>query len=331
MVPSKSDQANPQVGSCKELKHILGSGMRVLLLLASLWLVFYVCSTMLPGIRPAQYMVYNAKVDDLCRSVQFIESNRNKVLIFGDSRILSGFVPRLFDYSGDVTRSYNFGLPDTVHFLSVLEDIVQSGQIPTHVLLTLGWSQNNNDSSDFTSPDDRRKLIDSLFPFRMLPRDLTLFLMRSRTRGGINKYYRFGTECVKKMVAERGYYFIEGQSKFPDHRLPEEFSLKKDEPDRVLHRRFDSGSRIFERLRELHVQYGISFYIVPCYYRNGAYAKPPPESSNAEVFREYRGFRILGSEYYLYPNKYFSDPAHLNREGAEMYTKELRRLLADYL
>jgi hypothetical protein len=133
------------------------------------------------------------------------------------------------------------------------------------------------------------------------------------------------------MLDERGYYFIEGQSKYPDNRLPEEFRLRKDKPDQVLRRNFDSSSRIFERLKELHVQYGISFYIVPCYYRNGAFAKPPAESSNAEVFMGYRGFRVLGPEYYLYPNRYFSDPAHLNREGAEVYTKELRRLLADYL
>jgi len=331
MDPDKSDQVNQHVGSYTELKRILASGSRVLFLLAILWLTFYLCSRMLPGIRPAQLIVYEAKVHDLCHSVQFTENNKNKILIFGDSRILSGFIPELFDDSDGVTRSFNFGLPATVHFLSVLEDIVQGGQVPTHVFLTVGWSQNNNDILDDTSPDERKQLIDSLFPFRMLPRDLTLFLIRSRSRGGITKYYRFGTQCVKNMLADRGYYFIEGQSKYPNHQLPEGYRLKKDQPDRVLLRRFDIGSRIFERLRELHDQYGINFYIVPYYYRKGAYAEPPAQSSNAEVFKKYKGFRVLGPEYYLFPNKYFSDPAHLNPEGAEVYTKELRRLLADYL
>jgi hypothetical protein len=331
MDPSRSDQANPQVGSYQELKHILVSGTRVIFLLTILWLAFYVCSILLPGIKPAGNVVYAAKVKNLCSSVHFPETVKNRILIFGDSRILSGFIPELFDSSNEVTLSYNFGLPDTVHFLSVLETIVESGQIPTHVLLTLGWSPNNYDSADFDSPDDRRKLIYSLFPFRLLPRDLVLFLIRSRSRGGIIKYYKYGAECVEGMLAERGYYFIEGQSKYPDHRLPEEFRLKKDKPDQILHRNFDSKSWIFERLRELHVKYDISFYIVPCYYRNGAYAKPLAESSNAKVFRGYRGFRVLGPEYYIYPNKYFSDPAHLNREGAEVYTKELCNLLENYL
>jgi hypothetical protein len=331
MDPDKSDQANQHVGSGTEFKCILVSGARVLSLLAALWLIFYVCSRKLSGIRPAQLIVYDAKVHDLSRSVQFTENIKNRILIFGDSRILSGFIPELFDDSGSITRSFNFGLPATVHFLSVLEDIVKGGQIPTHVILTVGWSQDNMDGSDNASPDDQKKLIDSLFPFRMLPRDLTLFLIRSRNRGGIIKYYRYGSQCVKNMLAERGYYFIEGQSMYPDHRLPEGFRLKKDRPDKVLLRRFNTGSRIFKRLKELHDQHGINFYIVPCYYRKGAYAEPSIQNSNAEVFKKYKGFQVLGPEYYLFPNKYFSDPAHLNPEGAEVYTKKLRHLLADYL
>lgn len=331
MDPCKPGQDSPHIDSYQELKHIFVSGTRVIFFLVILWLTFYFCSMLLPGIKPAGNIVYAAKVKDLCSSVHFPETIKNRILIFGDSRILSGFIPELFDSSDEVTRSYNFGLPDTVHFLSVLETIIQDGQIPTHVLLTLGWSRNKNDTLNFASPNDRRELIDSLFPFRLLPRDLMLFLLRSRSRGGIIKYYKYGTECVEGVLAERGYYFIEGLSKYPEHRLPEEFSLRKDKPDQVLHRRFDSSSRIFERLKELHVQYGITFYIVPCYYRNGAYAEPLPESSNAKVFMGHRGFRVLGPEYYLYPNRYFSDPAHLNREGAEVYTKELRRLLKNYL
>lgn len=331
MDTDKSDQANRHVGQSTELKRILVSVTRVLSLLAALWFIFYVSSKMLPGIRPAQFIVYEAKVHDLCRSVRFTENTKNRILIFGDSRILSGFIPELFDDSDDATRSFNFGLPATVHFLSVLEDIVKSGQIPTHVILTVGWSQDNMDGFDNVSPDDQKKLIDSLFPFRMLPRDLTLYLIRSRNRGGIFKYYRYGSQCVKNMLADRGYYFIEGQSMYPDHRLPEEFRLKKDRPDRILTRRFDIGSRIFKRLRELHIQHGINFYIVPCYYRKGSYAEPPAQSNTAEVFKEYTSFRVIGPEYYLFPNKYFSDPAHLNPEGAEVYTKKLRHLLADYL
>jgi len=331
MDTSQLSETNHKAESSSDLRRILCSGIRMLLIILSLWLVFYVCSTVLPGIRPAGEMVYAAKIEDLCRYVRFTDGVKNKVLIFGDSRILSGFVPELFDSIAGNTRSYNFGLPGTVHFLSILEAIIERGEIPTHVLLTIEWSdgdvENSRDSPRFSG----NNLMDLLFPFRKLPRDLTLFLMRSQSRGGIVNYYRLGIKSVRSMLNARGYYFIEGQSIYPNHRLPEGFKLRKDDPERLLVRDFNTKNWIFDRLKELHCEYGISFYIVPCYYRKGYCAEPPSENNNTGLFTEYSGFKVLGPEYFVFPLKYFSDPAHLNREGAQVYTERLGRLLADNL
>jgi hypothetical protein len=40
------------------------------------------------------------------------------------------------------------------------------------------------------------------------------------------------------------------------------------------------------------------------------------------------GIEVRGPDYWLYPNRIFSDPGHVNPEGAATYTRDLWELLA---
>lgn len=123
--------------------------------------------------------------------------------------------------------------------------------------------------------------------------------------------------------------FIEGQSHFPNHQLPEGFKLQADRPDKTLRRTFPKESSIFKKLVELHKKHNINFYVVPIYHRSGSVAQHPAKSENADIFNGYTGLQVLGPEYYLFSHKNFSDPIHLNPEGAKLYTEKLRQLFKE--
>ena len=42
-------------------------------------------------------------------------------------------------------------------------------------------------------------------------------------------------------------------------------------------------------------------------------------------------FTPAGPNYFLFANRYFSDPVHLNPEGARVYTRRLAEILAPIL
>ena len=44
-------------------------------------------------------------------------------------------------------------------------------------------------------------------------------------------------------------------------------------------------------------------------------------------FSYLNGVQVIGPDYWQYPNRMFSDPAHLNPHGAEIYTRDLWNLV----
>ncbi|MBN1127143.1 MAG: hypothetical protein JXA82_19225 [Sedimentisphaerales bacterium] len=313
-----------------DVKRLWISGVKMVLLLGLLWILFYFVHIQLPYIRAGHEVIYSSKIETLCPSIRFSENTRYKVVVFGNSMILSGFVPSLFDAENDHVRSYNLALPQEEQFLFALDFLVENNQIPTHVLLTSGWSDRLDEPADHGPSKDGR-IIEELFPFRHLPRNLTLFLLRSRSRGGVAEYYRHGKESVERMLAARGYYFIEGQSHFPDDRLPDGFRLQGDNPDLVYRRSFDTKSYVFKKLNEFHKKYNMKFYIIPTYLREGSYAKCQGENPNAELFTAHPWIKVLGPEYYILANPYFSDPIHANPEGARLYTQKISALCKEVI
>ncbi len=301
---------------------------RFAILAAILWLLLYETDSMLPGLRSGSDQVYETKLRCIAKEKLFPGNAKERVVIFGDSRVLSGFIPSTFDgLSKNRVASYNLGLPNATHFLSELEQLVQRGETPTHVLLTVPW-----DTAPMPSLYDRFRdddgLMQGLFPFRKLPRNAALFLIRARSHGGRRAYYREVLDRLDHLVADRGYHFIESQSHYANHRLPDDFRLDSDNPHLIGSRTIVPDGPAYAKLKELQKRAGFQILFVPAYLREGARAPTVPDEDRARTLRS-QGIQVVGPDYWLFSNRCFSDPVHLNPEGAQVYTMRLWELLAD--
>ena len=90
-----------------------------------------------------------------------------------------------------------------------------------------------------------------------------------------------------------------------------------------------NGSRSSQltELNQLVSQYHIRCYYVPYYLRIGEAADATYDQAFATLVEQATSCKLLGPDYFLYPNRFFSDQTHLNRAGAEAYTQDLFRLL----
>jgi len=248
-----------------------------------------------------------------------------KLVIFGNSKVLTGFQPALFDeLSGGLVSSYNLGLPDYLLFVENLEQLCRRGERPTHVLLPFPWPDEPEQHLDLFRPGIKdARVMDALFPFRKLPRNLMVFSARARSKGGLMAFYQECRRQTEAMLAQRGYYFIEGQSHYPGHRLPEDFRLQKDAPSRPFTRPVPLDVPAFHKLREVLERNGIQAIFVPVYHREGEYAPPATVSPVAATLAGFPSFSVRGPDFWSLPNRAFSDPVHLNEEGAALYTRRL--------
>ena len=291
-------------------------------LLALTWVILYALWWSFPFVRPGHEQIYDLKLELASQGEVLRRRAPIRVAVFGDSRVLSGFDPDLFDeLSGGAVESYNLGLPNASDFLDVLESMVASGSSPTHALLVFPWSSKQETGAWDLIQDDR-ELISRLFPFRHFPRDLAQFLVRSYQHGGVSSYYDYMREQVEAARRDRGYFFIEHMSHFPNDRLPDDFRLESESPDRVLVRSYALSGNGYMRIRELSDLHEIQFIMVPLYQREGQYA-PPPSNEKQRQLLEPHGVSMRGPDYWLYPNRFFADPTHVNREGAAHYTQQL--------
>ena len=169
--------------------------------------------------------------------------------------------------------------------------------------------------------------MNGLFPFRLLLRDASLFLLRSRNLGGPVASYHHAEDEVAKMAHARGYYFIESQSRFPDHRLPPNFHLAGENESVVEYRKPAPRSASFRELKALADRYRFKIVVMPYYLRQGERGRPGKNQAMVTVSQSNSEFRVAGDEYFLFENRYFSDTAHLNPEGARMYTSLLAELM----
>ena len=88
-------------------------------------------------------------------------------------------------------------------------------------------------------------------------------------------------------------------------------------------------SRQIGQLDQLLRQYHIDCYYVPFYLRDGEAA--PAAEYNVQFAAQLQAThcKLLGPDYYLYPNRLFADQTHLNEAGARVYTQALFQLLKD--
>jgi hypothetical protein len=307
---------------------ILAALARFGLLVAGVWVLLYGIHRAFPGIRPGAELVYERKLRCIAEGDLFPSRATTRVVVCGDSRVLSGFIPDVFDHlSHGEVASYNLGVPASDAFIDDLERLVERGECPTHVLLTLPWSQDELPSSwNRWQHDDW--LMDSCFPFRRLPRDAVLFCMLARKRGGTRAFYNQVLALVDQMARDRGYYFIESLSEFPARRLPDDFHLDSDRPHKVLMREAIPQGPVFNRLLQLARKGRFRVFLMPTYWRDGAVAIAT-QSTLGKRLAEY-GIVVLGPDYWTFSNRFFSDPMHTNPEGARLYTTKLWELFAPF-
>ena len=206
-----------------------------LLFFALVWVAFFTLERWLPYLKNGSDVVFNAKLQWEQKGQVFPADPRvTRVLIFGNSKILAGFLPALFDQESSQNHlnvsSFNSGFPGSDLFFPPLQALCARGQAPSVLLLTLPWNPDPPRRGIFHFIPDDHAVIDHLFPFRNFLRDLTAFLLAAPSHGGLVRYYRESQDNERQVIAERGYHLITEQSHFPGGRLPDDFHLGSDQP-----------------------------------------------------------------------------------------------------
>jgi hypothetical protein len=301
------------------------------------WVSFFVLDLRFPYLKNGSDIVFDAKLRWEASGPIFPADPRVlRLLIFGNSKILAGFVPSSFDQMAAASHlqvsSFNSGFPGSDLVLPPLKAMCERGQAPNVLLLTLPWRADPPRRSIFRFIPDDHAAIQQLFPFRNLARDFSSFLLHAPSHGGVVSYYKEAEEDERLAIAQRGYYLISEQSYFAGGRLPEDFHLASDQPNAVAGRDAVSHSSAITELNQLVTQYHIHCFYVPYYLRIGeAAAAASYDQHFAAIVEQASSCKLLGPDYYLYPNKLFSDQTHLNRAGAQVYTQALFQLVESKL
>jgi hypothetical protein len=317
------ERERPSVAERQWLRPVLGFA----LLFAAVWLGLYAAYTLLPFTHPGSIVIADAKFDTLVKGPMFGPQDRFRVMVFGHSKALTMLRPLELDPAmGPGFRSYNLGLPGEERFLPILEAALDAGNVPTHVFLTLSWDNKPEKPGlmDFLRNDT--EIAKTVMPFRTFPRDATLFLFENRHR--LAEAVHDVAAQRDRMLEERGYYFIKSQSHYANDRLPDDYALPTDRPDRIDVRKFPERSFVRSRLEELATKYGFEIVFIPVPHRFGEFAPAPvADAARLKTLSDHPRIRVMGPDYFSYPPAYFSDPVHMNGQGASAYTADFARLL----
>ena len=316
--------------SPQSLRRLLRSFLLFAGLFALVWLALNFAHQKLRFVQAGSDLVLEEKYGKLAKQALFPAHEKYRVIALGNSKTLSSFKPDVFDaaFPGDV-RSYNFGLPGESQFLPVLQSILASGNRPTHLLLQLPWAPPEGAAKQLPLLKDDNRILMTLIPFRRFFRDLTLFVFQSLRTGVGAEWARIKGE-IESVEKNRGWYFISGQSRYPNGQLPSNFSLASDNAQAKPVRALAPLGADYSVLLALAKQYDFKVVLVPWSARAGEYAPADDSgSSAAKVVSEAPYIAERGPNYWLYPPSSFSDPVHMNADGAEAYTKRLAAFLKD--
>ncbi len=299
-----------------------------------LWGIFFGLFKALPFLTPGAEAIYQAKLDREFRGSIFpANTTAHKIIIFGDSRILAGFIPDQFDRlaagQGLNVVSFNSGYPGISEFVPQLERIVENkSNVPDILLLTNPWAKSTQSDILHPLPDDGA-VANRLFPFRELIRNAASVVVNSGKHGGMHNFIRDSKLNVARMQQDRGYYALSELAETPNATLPDNFHLTSDLPNKVDLRVADPKSKELAALNAIVRDHSIQCFYVPNPVRAGMRAPAPEvDFQFAELLERYTSCKLLGPNYYLYPNRMYSDVWHTNPEGAQVYTEAIYRLLA---
>jgi hypothetical protein len=315
---------------------LLVSSLSVLGFLA-LWCIFIAFDGAVPYVANGSDIVKLTKKNFEKEGVVFPPSfEGTRLAIYGNSKVLSGFIPDEFDSlaaKGHIAvYSYNSGLPAQSEFVHELEMMAnRSAARPGVILLTRLWRPSPKGDRLFSLPADDNQIADDVFPFRMLARNLSRFAADSVRFGGPFNLYRREKAESDKMLNARGYYFIRGQSGYGDS-LPAGYTLPTDDASRVEARDGDFAGPELKRLNEIVEKHNLRCFYVPDHLRSTEAAPAPPiDTQFATLLAQNSPCRAIGPDYFTYSPVLYADEAHLNEQGAALYTQDLYRLIAPYL
>lgn len=322
--------------SGRELARVLRTLATFAAIFSIIWLGLYELQNAFPYFQTGSDVIFQVKLRRERMPHLFTKPDAIGVLFFGNSKALSGFEPDLFDAAmeaaGRRTESYNLGLPGYNLFVDRLEEILAAGNIPKYIIVTVPWAPDEGSFSVFHFVRHDSQVIDELFPFRHLPRDLMLSALSALNIGDARNSYANNRNIANRMLADRGFYSVHDTWNFPSGTLPIDFHDSRDRPHQVFQRWTDTRASEFKRMLRLLEQYNLNCLMVPLPNRVGQMAPPP--SINAHLAAElapYPQIKLLGPDYILYENRYFADQAHLNPDGARLYTRYIADLVAPAL
>jgi hypothetical protein len=283
-------------------------------------------------------------------AIHYIKDKDN-VLFLGTSRILAGITPTYFDeLNEDKTYSYNLALPGLPISSSyfVLREYLEQNPPPQYVVMQLyinrcrscnlynyyavqGLESPAEILSLFKHMDNKAIIFNYIFPFRMYKFHTARYLFDSIIiPARIRSIRKKNNAILNRMIENRGYYFIEEQAVAANNMLPDDFAEeggggsgesinKASSYDPFV----DPYVKLFFDLARDH---GVKVLLIQPPYRERQYLQyEEMPLQYAVLLKEYKNVRIAqdGWKLKFYENRFFSDPTHLNKEGALRYTGEI--------
>ena len=283
------------------------------------------------------------------RGQPFKASGSLRVAAFGDSRIMGGFVPRQFDMEavlpdGRPVESFNFGVAGDTRFLDELEALIAHGMTPDIILVGDASWPAEKPAWTFLEPSDDQHLVNVLFPFRNLPRDVILAIAKagaSPTR--MRAMYEERAMHLREVAADAGVFRVPcprctrraihgarrdaaGTDAVP-HALPPDFQAPGDSPRSDYVRPAPRGPT-FVRLDSILIANDIILLFIPSFFRVGEFAPPPPGPDSAFTALLNVHEVAIGSPYVLLDPTLFFDEHHLNAKGGAVYTTIVAQLFS---
>jgi len=274
------------------------------------------------------------------------ERDKTNVLFMGASGMLAGLNPQVFDSLFNYqVNSINMALPalPIASYYHYLKDYLDNNPAPAYIIMTLqvegepfllfntyanqGINFPDELLSYFWNRKDKNQVLNYLLPVHVYRNAVFQFLSNGLLAPeDITETRQRNQHIIEQMVANKGYYFIQEQAKFPNGQLPNDYSEPGD-CDTCLKPIIDPFTDPYvDKFFTLTQQQGIEIMLVTYPTREGKIAqyRKTPAIINRLV-QAYPNISLPpeGWKFHFYANRFFSDPHHLNKAGSDDYTKAI--------
>lgn len=268
--------------------------------------------------------IYRAKLKAIKSKELTFGANKKKIIFIGNSKILAGIQPLLFDsLFAQKTSSLNLALggksaSDGMEMLTELD-------VDFDILVI-------HDNFPFYSIDQPET--QNFLKFNNYFKDIYYFFVRSKVKGvSFVEWYNKTREECQRMIEDKGYYFIESQAEYSNLKLPEDYRLVTDTPLKEYQfpiTNFISDDKFIDFIKSNK----LTVFVIPNYFRKGEFMESQKGriSNSQKKYFEKMNIHYLDSlSYYSYPNSNYSDHTHLNEYGARIYTRDVFYVLKNYI